>query len=1280
MAKQEPLQRTGSPQRISQTLSSASSLTAAWDGASFDSRSAMPSIGEVLSDRYELRAILGSGSYGQVFAAWDHVRSRMIAVKVLRDARPDALLQFKQEFRALNELRHRNLVRLLKLGRNHDIWFIVMELIEGAPITVANLPDIYCTEQRRQAMLTTLAAPPEAIGSEDPRVAGELSTSLVIGGQIAPLFPVDVLRDRLGQLCQGIVTLHRFGVIHCDLKPSNVMVTHDNRVVILDFGVAKYTNHLGAHQQSDGSYAGTRPYMAPEIRQLARATPGVDWYALGVMLAELLTGHAPTSIAATPYPALSALLQQAGELHQDYAQMYDLCAKLLHPDPTQRADHQAVLDVCFGEDSAQLDAPSQGRSYVFVGREYELEQLQRSLNIFLDGAPSTLIVEGEAGIGKSTLCGEFLRRIALEPGAPCILLARCKNDELLGFRAFDELVDGLAAIMRSMPHAELEELVPYCTPALASLFPTLRAFNRDAHADAPVGSPEDALYALQALLSNISQRRRLIIWVEDVHQADRDSLRWIARIFAPGTRPNVFLLLSMRPIHPPTGETVDIDTLGYAVPMLRLRPLDAETSREALLSWLPDSMHPNAELLQTLLTIGRGHPYMLRELSHYADRVVELKRGVTLATLLSERIAALPPDYFTVLSAVATSFEAPNRQLVEFVTQLEPTIVDQALEELERLALVRQAATVEDEHYELAHAAINDCVENLANAETRKQIHARYAEAGIEGFSRPMRPAAIVAHLVRAEKQSAAESYALQLASASDRSGAYETAAQMYDLLMQIGREQGRRIDSELRMRAVECQLRTGRLLDAANLLVELAMEASPAEARVLRRRSAESYILSGHIEEGYRQNELARPPQLTSYELPLPRPIRVGLLRARIKKRLKDFKPEHTSLTELDELTAALMSTYRMSGIDIGMIDALSGFEFSMRELDLALDLNRRAPIVRALAGFSAFASMPGGEHQKEARRWVELAIRMGETADDPATLEWAKVCEAAIDYHQGYYRRAWKKIVDSYAWVETHASHQSVMLSYLEMHRLFCTNLFGEIDVLRAAYYGQIVEARARNNRMTEASVTLTGFVTWLIDDAPEPARAALHRAQLTGPRKGYQLYDFLRRRSLAELCLYEKRADAYDEQIQQYRRFEATMLCRTVELCRHEGRMVHSRLLLARAKHRGHLPVHEALLLQTWGRILCKSAVPLSQGWGHQMMAGAYAMRGDRQRAAEHLQSMAEIFEVAGIMLFAEVARAAGQLAGFFPRTEDPFSVLRTMGVINPERFVRSTCPYV
>jgi serine/threonine protein kinase len=222
-------------------------------------------IGETLGRVYEIRRVLGSGGMGQVLEAHDHALDRRVAIKA---SWPDlGLPPLREEARAMAALRHPTLVTVHGLGVHRGIDYIVMERIYGV-----SLGDLL--EQR--------------LSNDQP-------------------FGVKEAVAILKSVAEGLAVVHGAGIAHRDVKPGNIMLTPDNRVVLMDFGL-----FLPEVQMTRADLvAGSPPYMAAEALTgdlLPGSGPLVDIHALGVTAFELLTGRLPRS---------GATLQMLYESHHD---------------------------------------------------------------------------------------------------------------------------------------------------------------------------------------------------------------------------------------------------------------------------------------------------------------------------------------------------------------------------------------------------------------------------------------------------------------------------------------------------------------------------------------------------------------------------------------------------------------------------------------------------------------------------------------------------------------------------------------------------------------------------------------------------------------------------------------------------------------------------------------------------------------------------------------------------------------------------------------------------
>src|SRR5437762_3557504 len=258
---------------------------------------------------------------------------------------------------------------------------------------------------------------------------------LVKGSQFLEFVRPDVLsverlRPVLAQLATGLVALHRAGMLHRDLKPSNVIVTPEGRPVILDFGIAADMASSGdpLRTAEDGIW-GTAEYMSPEQGR-GEATAASDWYAVGCMLYEALTGRLPFAGS-----ALKLLLDKAQQDPPDPsklkrglpADLVALCRDLMARSPERRPKDEAILTRLGVASPASgrvvtAGSPSLG-SALLIGRAAQLAELERAFGfarvpkLLTRPAPTHDVVDPVALRRKrfSALQGLFRRIVAIQP-------------------------------------------------------------------------------------------------------------------------------------------------------------------------------------------------------------------------------------------------------------------------------------------------------------------------------------------------------------------------------------------------------------------------------------------------------------------------------------------------------------------------------------------------------------------------------------------------------------------------------------------------------------------------------------------------------------------------------------------------------------------------------------------------------------------------------------------------------------------------------------------------
>ena len=455
--------------------------------------------------RFEFRGELGAGAFGTVYRVHDRARGLDVALKALSRLDGTLLYRFKREFRGMADLQHPNLIDLHDLFRVGDEWMFTMELIEGVPFS-------------------------DAVREDEAR-----------------------LRDALYQLADGVAALHAAGKLHRDLKPSNVLVEPGGRVVILDFGLAADLSQLAVERTHERVAVGTPAYMSPEQAADRPLDPASDWYSVGAMLYQALTGRRPFEGQVSQ--VLSSKMHHdprpPGVLVEDVpADLERLCMHLLVREPTERAGFAEVCEVLGRAPSEATERIRRGRVRApLVGRDEELAALKRALADSRDHFVNVLVT-GPAGAGKTALVQTFLER-ARRAGA-VVLPARIVEWESVPLPALDQVADALSGYLMRLPPEEAVALVPRDRALLKQLFPVLRRVPGFHGPTLPGDLPQDptvrmhrAADALASIIAGLAATRPVVIAVDDLHWGDEREIQLVHRQAGP-TAPRVLNIAAMR--------------------------------------------------------------------------------------------------------------------------------------------------------------------------------------------------------------------------------------------------------------------------------------------------------------------------------------------------------------------------------------------------------------------------------------------------------------------------------------------------------------------------------------------------------------------------------------------------------------------------------------------------------------------------------------------------------------------------------------------------------------
>jgi serine/threonine protein kinase len=1092
--------------------------------------------------RYEVSRRIGEGATGIVYEAFDRQRGQAVAVKRLLQLTPAALYRFKQEFRTLADVLHPNLVLLHELTvTESDGAFIAMELVVGTDFlsyvtNAAVLPSAEISRTERSKS-----------GADAPLAPHELESSPA---------DLDKLRSALRQVIRAVQALHTAGKLHRDIKPSNVLVTPEGRVVVLDFGLATELPRLvDASVPEEQEIVGTANYMSPEQALAEDATEASDWYGVGAILYEALTGRPPfvgTAVEVLTSKTAGEAIPPSQRVAGVPSDLDALCRELLACDPRRRPTGPDILRSLEETPSVRPSLPLQTLgdttpTTAFVGRQAQLRALRDAFELARSGTSTTVRVTGASGMGKSAVAQVFLNGL-LDGREAIVLRGRVYEKESVPFKAIDGVIDALS---RYLLHVESDEGtldLPSDVALLARVFPVLlRVSSIDHERSATVLGQrivrQRAFLALREVLTLLTRRLPLVVCIDDVQWGDADSAALLVELTRPPDAPPVLFVLTHRDEDPPVSpflkELHDRWPARAESRVVTVGPLDAGDTRRMALALLGASDEEAQRTAQAVAGESGGSPFLIEELVRTHRSTSKRDAGQTLTVLsmdemVSQRLDRLPDAARRFAEVVAVG----ARPLPIAVVAQAAGLADGAYEALELARtqrLVRNGVRDGKEIVEPVHDRFRQAVLARLESTALREYHSRLADA-LE-TSPSVDSEAIAVHHIAAGRCERAAWHSERAAEEAAAKMAFDRAVRLFRLTLETNPAVGEHA-RRLRTRLAQVLEWSGRGEEAGRAYLEAAADAPPLERAELERAASVGFFSSGHIVEGASALRCALATAgLKTPESPALTRFLIFAYRLRMLWsylfgfRFREREPGGVSLEDrlrIDVLFAAAIG-FGISNVVLGRCMGTRGFLLALRRGDRSqvlraatLELNNHAngtegKLERALVALTTRLSAKNGKQFTSAQDDPEF-IQGGPTA---RTLFLGTLLTSV------YLRGEWKKAREIFDEFFADMRLQDLRGGWISSRKVFgcwTLNFLGEHRELARLHPILLAEAEELGDHHTSVQLRDGSLaIMWLAADDPDGARRNVDESMASWPSDRYLLQHWHRLYGEGEIELY-------------------------------------------------------------------------------------------------------------------------------------------------------------
>jgi hypothetical protein len=685
------------------------------------------------SGRYTVKKFLGEGGKKKVYLAHDTLLDRNVAFALIKTEGLDDIGRdrIKREAQAMGRLgAHPHIVSVFDLGEEKDGQpYIVTELMGGGDV--------------------------EGLIEKAPEHRPPLERTLEISIEV----------------CRGLEFAHAHGIVHRDLKPGNVWLTTEGTAKLGDFGLAVALDKTRLTQ--GGMMVGTVSYMPPEQAMGGEVTPRADLYALGAMLYEMVTGRPPfvgdESVAIITQHLNAQPVEPTWHNAAVPPALEVLILRLLEKDPAKRpASGTEVREILrqIGPGTRQpetapatvvADQPEQNPVYrrAFVGREPELRQLQAAFDRAASGRGSLVMVVGEPGIGKTSLCEQLATYAVVRGGTT--LVGHCYEEGSLSL-PYLPLVEAMRSYVLAREPDALRSDLGDGAGAVARIVSEVRERLHVEPSPATADAEEDRYRLYQAVASFLRSAatvQPLVLVLEDLHDADLGTLDLLLHLSRNLVGARLLILGTYRDIevdraHPLSATLADLRR-STSFERILLRGLTADEVQRMLsqlsgqdAAWgLSEAVHRQTE----------GNPLFIQEVLRYlveeglvrreaggwrrASSETPLELGIPegLRDVIGKRLARLSPECNRLLATASVIGRDFTLATVQRVAGQHLEALSATLQEAVRTAVLTEQERVGVVQYRFAHAFFRQTLYEELGAARRIQVHQQVARALEEQYT-----------------------------------------------------------------------------------------------------------------------------------------------------------------------------------------------------------------------------------------------------------------------------------------------------------------------------------------------------------------------------------------------------------------------------------------------------------------------------------------------------------------------------------------------------------------